>query len=403
MSSNVPRASFSSEGLSIPAESAIKAGVWADLQAAFGGALNQSDATPQGQIATSLTAMLGAGNDLLLQYVNLIDPAFASGRMQDAIARIYYLTRIPARATIVTANCTGADGTLIPAGALAQASDGTIYQCLSSVTIPSTGTVSVTFQAITTGPITCPAGTLNAIYRVVPGWDSITNPADGVIGRHAETPAEFEQRRADSVAHNAAGILPAVRGAVLGVNGVVDAFVTENNLSAPLEIGDVEIDPNSLYVAVYGGADADVAQAIWSKKQPGCGYSGNTTVSVTDRASGYSLPYPTYSVKFQRATALPIHIAIQVADNGLVPADAVSLIRNAVVNAFNGGDGQPRARIGGKLYALRFAAPVQSVGAWSQVVSIAIGTSSSPSASEIDIPIDRMPTIAASNIAVTLT
>lgn len=401
--SNVPSPVFAATGLSVPEESAVKAGVWADFQAAFGGGLNESDATGQGQLVAALTAIIGARNDLLLQYVNLIDPAFTSGRMQDGIGRIYYQTRISARATVVGVLCTGADGTLIPAGSLAQASDGTIYQCLSSITIPSTGSISATFQAITTGPIACPAGTLNTIYRVVPGWDSITNPADGVVGRMAETPAEFEQRRSASVAVNATGILPAVRGAVLSVDGVVDAFVTENDTDDVRTEGTVDIAPRSLYVAVYGGLDVDVAAAIWSKKQPGCNYTGGTTINVADRASGYSPPYPTYPVKFQRATPLPIFIAISIADNGLVPADAQDAIRTAVVSAFNGGDGLPRARIGGKIYALRFATAVQSAGAWSQVVSISIGTAASPTGSEVDVPIDRMPTISADNISLTLT
>lgn len=110
MSSNVPSAQFTDAGLVVPTEAAIKAGLWADFQAAFGGNLNESDATPQGQLVASLAATIGASNDLLLQLVNFIDPAFSSGRMQDAIGRIYYLTRIAATSTLVQATCSGATG-----------------------------------------------------------------------------------------------------------------------------------------------------------------------------------------------------------------------------------------------------------------------------------------------------
>lgn len=402
MTTNVPAPVFATTGLSVPAESEVKAGLWSDFQGAFGGNLNESDATPQGQLVAALAAIIGAKNDQLLQYVNLIDPAFTSGRMQEGIGRVYYLERLPAQATVVEATCTGANGTVIPAGSLAQAADGTIYQNLSSITIPSTGSVTASFQAITTGPIECPAGTLTTIYRVVPGWDAITNDADGTVGRDVETPAEFEARRAASVAGNAAGILPAIRGAVLAVDGVIDAHVRENDTGATVAIGSVDIDPNSLYVAVYGGSDADVAAAIWSKKPPGCAYTGDTTVTVSDSASGYSLPYPEYDVTFQRATALPIYIKVTIADNGLVPADAEETIREAVVAAFSGGDGGPAARIGGTLYALRFAGAVASVGSWSQLVSITIGTSASPTGSEVAVGIDKMPTITAANVSLVL-
>lgn len=399
---NVPAAVFDPVGLIIPSESDIKAGLWADFQTAFGGALNESDATPQGQIVAALTAVIGASNDLLLEYVNQVDPAFSSGRMQDAIARIYYLTRKEALDTIVTCTCTGAAGAVIPQGSLAIASDGTVYASLSAATIPPGGSISVPFSAITPGPIPCPAGSLNAIYRAVSGWDTVYNTADGVLGRDTESRAQFEARRAESVAVNATGILPAIRGAVMNVADVIDAYVTENSTATTATIGSVSIAARSLYVAVYGGADADIAAAIWSKKPPGCGYVGGTTVTVVDNRSGYNLPYPSYSVKFQRAAALPVYIAVTIANNGLVPSDAVAKIRAAVHAAFSGDDGGPRARIGSTLYALRYVAGIQGAGSWAQIISITIGTSASPTAADILIPIDKMPTLDDANITVTL-
>lgn len=401
MSSNVPSAQFTDAGLVVPTEAAIKAGLWADFQAAFGGNLNESDATPQGQLVASLAATIGASNDLLLQLVNFVDPAFSSGRMQDAIGRIYYLTRIAATSTLVQATCSGATGTLIPAGSLALASDGTIYQSLEDATVGSGGTVVTTFAAIETGPIACPAGSLSQIYRVVPGWDSITNVSDGIPGRNEETASEFEKRRAASVAANATGILPAIRAAVLDVDGVIDAYVTENPTASAVTIGGVSVAANSLYVAVSGGTNADVAAAIWSRKAPGCAYTGTTTVTVAD-TQGYSPPYPTYSVKFTRAAALPIYFAVEIADNGIVPANAAVQIKDAIVAAFNGEDGGQRARIGSTIYALRFAGVIAALGPWAQLVSITIGTTPSPTDAEVAVDIDKLPTIDPDDITVAL-
>lgn len=401
MTTNVPSAQFTAAGLVVPTEEQIRAGLWADFQAAFGGNLNESDATPQGQLVTSLAATIGASNDLLLQLVNFVDPALSSGRMQDAIGRIYFLTRIAATSTLVQATCTGAAGTLIPAGSLALASDGTIYQSLGDATVGSGGSVVTTFAAIDTGPIACPAGSLSTIYRVVPGWDTITNASDGIIGRDEETAAEFEKRRAASVAGNASGILPAVRAAVLAVDGVIDAYVTENATNTAVTTGGVTIAANSIYVAAAGGTNADVARAIWSKKPPGCAYTGSTTVTVTD-TEGYVPPYPTYSVKFTRPAALPIYFAVALADNGIVPADAADQIRAAVVAAFNGDDGGARARIGSTIYALRFATGIAALGPWSQLVTLKIGTTASPTGSEVAVNINQVPTLDTANIAVTV-
>lgn len=402
MTTNVPSLIFNAQGVTVPTEAQIIAGLWSDFQAAFGGGLNQSLRTPQGQLITSLAAMIGSANDLFLRFVNQVDPAFADGRMQDAIARIYYLSRIVATPTLVSCVCSGATGTVIPAGSLAQAADGKVYQSLSERTIGSGGSTTIEFSALDTGPIPCPTGSLSTIYRVVPGWDSITNPADGILGRDEESRADFENRRAASVALNATGILPAVRAAVLSVPGVVDAYVTENATATSATIGGVSVAARSLYVAVYGGADSDVARAIWTRKPPGCGYTGDTTVSVTDNSAGYVLPLPTYSVTFKRATGLPIYFSVQLANSAQVPSDAVTQVRNAVVAAFNGADGGSRARIGGTVYALRFASAIAALGPWCQLVSITVGTTSSPADPDVTVNIDRVPTLDPTHIAVSL-
>lgn len=392
---NVPALTINATGVVAPTEQEILAGRWADYQAAFGGALNESLSTAQGQLVMSDTAVIGATNDLFAYIVNQVDPANADGIMQDALGRIYYQTRIPESYTTVDCTCTGATGVTVDAGALAQATDGTIYQALSSFTFPTGGSVTVTFQALTGGPVSCPAGTLAKIYRVVNGWDTITNPSDGTLGRAVESRAEFETRRQATVAANSSGMLASVRGAVTNVSGVVDCFVYENDTSSPLSYGGVTIAANSIYVGVYGGADADVASAIFSKKMPGCGYTGSTSVTVTDTTNGLVLPYPTYTVKFQRATATPIYYAVSIVNNGDVPSDAVTQIKNAIVSAFSG-------RIGGTVFALASAPAVVSLGTWAQLISIYVGTSASPTATEQAINIDQYPTVSADNIAVTL-
>lgn len=402
MSTNVPAPQFSDTGLLVPAEADIVAGLWADFRAAFGSGLNDSPASPQGQLVTSLAAMIGATNDLLLSIVNQVDPAFASGRMQDAIARIYYLARKGPLPTTVDATCTGSVGTLIPQGSLALAADGTIYQSVSDATIASGGSVTVEFQAIEDGPISCPAGTLTKIYRAVAGWDAVTNPADGVVGRDTETRAAFEARRAGSVAINGLGILPSIRAAITNVPDVIDAYVTENETGTTKAIGSVTLPANSVYVAVQGGADADVARAIWQKKSPGCAYYGDTTVTVKDTSSGYDVPYPSYDVKFQRPSALPIYFAVELTNNGLVPASVETLVRNAIVAAFNGDDGGPRARIGATMYASRFYAGVAALGTWAQIVSITIGTTSAAGDNDVPVGIDEYPSLDPADIDVTL-
>lgn len=386
---NVPLPSFGDTGFSSPEELAIYDGVMADFIAAFGGTMNPSPSSPQGQLATSLAAVIGAFNDLFVDFTNQVDPAYASGRMQDAIARIYFLSRRGATPTVVTATCSGATGVVINVGALAKATDGTIYQALTSGTIPGSGSVDVQFAALTDGPIACPPGSLNTIYRTIPGWDSVTNAGAGTPGRNEETRADFERRRALSVAGNATGILPAVRGAVLGVPGIVDAYVTENVTASPVSIGGQSIVAHSLYVCVEGGSDDDVAKAIWSKKPPGCNYTGATSVVVEDTNSGYLTP-PTYTVKFQRAAALTIDFGVEIANGVDVPSDAAAQIQAAIEGVF-----PTLARIGQTLYASAFICAIGALGSWVRVVSIEINSGASQA-----VNINQFPALG--DIAVTL-
>ncbi len=362
----VPFPSFGPAGFTSPEELAILSGVLADFNAAFGGNLNTSVSTPQGQLSTSLAAVIGAFNDVFVDFTNQVDPAFADGRMQDAIARIYYLFRRGATPTVVTARCSGATGVQIPVGALARAIDGTIYTSLTAATIESIGFVDVQFAALTLGPIDCPPGSLNAIYRTIPGWDSVTNLTAGTPGQDEETREQLEERRGLSVAGNATGILPAVRGSVLSVSGVVDAYVTENPTGAAATIGGVSILPHSLYVGVQGGTDDDVARAIWLKKPPGCDYTGATSVVISDTNSGYLTP-PTYTVKFQRASAVPINFTVEIATGANVPGDAPIQIEAAIADLF-----PTLARIGQPLYASAFVCAIGALGSWVRLLSIEV-------------------------------
>lgn len=380
VTTNVPGPTFGPNGFIIPSAQTVLDGVIEDINSAFGGNLNPALNTPQGQLASSETAVIDHVNQTFLFLTQQFDPAYASGRYQDALARIYFIERNPSQPTVVQALCTGLEGVVIPEGALAIAADGNQYICTEEGTIPPAGNITLTFACLIPGPIPCPEGTLNQIYQSIPGWDSITNVSDGVLGNNVESRAAFEARRAASVALNSIGSLPSVLGAVLNVPNVIDAFVTENDSNSPQTMGGVSLYPNSLYVAVVGGEAQDIGQAIWSKKAPGCAYNGNTTVTVLDTSTGYVPPYPAYSVSFEIPEALPILFSVNIVNSTLVPADAATQIQNAIINAFAGGDGGARARIGGTLLASRYYAPVALLGAWAQIVSIEIGSVNNASA-----------------------
>jgi hypothetical protein len=371
VATNVPAPIFGATGFVAPDEQDVLAGRLADFNAALGPELDLGLSTPQGQLSSSEAAIIGDAYAVFTWLMNMVDPAFSDGRMQDAIGRIFDVSRLAGQATQVTATCLGLATTVIPTGALASATDGRLYVNVTRGVIGSGGTVDLTFACQDLGPVSCPAHTLTKIYQSVPGWDTIDNAAAGVPGRFAETRAAYEVRRRAAVGWQANGPLGAILGAILKVPDVLDALVLDNPVGYARRLRGVTLGGNGIYACVLGGADRDVALAILQHKAPGVGTTGSTSIVVEDLNSTYLEPRPTYVIRFQRPTLAPLfmRVAIRRADD--VPTDAETRVRDTVVPIFMGTGEEPREGIGTSVLASRYYPFVEALGSWAQrLVSI---------------------------------
>ena len=402
MTTNVPAITWVNGSPVLPAETDILAGVQTDIDTAFGGGVNPSLQTPQGQLAQSETAIIGDKNNEIAYIANQVNPSMASGIWQDAIGEIYFITRIPGAGTVVNCTCNGAVGTVIPAGSVAQDTSGYLYSSTTSATIPSSGNVTIQFQNQTQGAIACAIGALNIIYTAIAGWNTVSNPAAGTLGNLVETRAAFEARRSASVAGNSVNSIQAIYAAVTQVPDVIGAFVTDNPTGSTVSYGSTSysLAAHSVCVSVAGGASSAVAQAIWSKNPPGCAYNGNTTVTVYDTT--YPTPYPSYSVTYLIPTSTPVYFLVEIKNNTLLPSNIVQLTQNAVIASFNGQDGGSAVTINSTSYSGRYYANINAINPNVNVIEVYLGLTASPSTLFAALGIDQLPTITASNIVVTL-
>lgn len=417
MTTNVPLPVFSPAGLSVPTEPQILAGVLADWVAAFapsGRALNTELTTPQGQLAQSQAYMLSQLNAGLLQIINGVDPATADGAFQDALGRIYFLTRQEATYATVAATVTGVVGTVLPAGSQARGEDGSLWETTTAVTLNSSGFAPVTFRATVAGagPNVGPGGL--TIYQQRSGWEGVSNATPSVPGVNAESRQVFEERRAASVNIGGTGSAASVRAAVASVPGVIDAYVFNNGTTNPVLYGPTEypIPAHSVAISVAGGSDSAVAQAILSKLSAGAGMSDSagagvlTTVIVED-TEGYDEPYPQYAIRFVRPLPVEIYARVEVAQLSSLPSTYVSDVQRAVAAAVSEGyataDGSisvPRARIGGQLVSARYFPVVIALGNVTPV-SITFGLTPNPDEGElVNLGIDQLPVCDPLNISV---
>ena len=390
MSTNVPPITWVNGSPVLPTEQDILAGVQADINSAFGGGVNPSLQTPQGQLAQSETAIIGDKNSQIAYISNQINPSMASGIWQDALGEIYFITRIPGAGTIVNATINGAVGTVIPAGVVAQDLNGYFYTLTASVTIPSSGVITGQFQNQTQGPIACPIGSLSIIYTAVAGWDTVSNPTAGALGNDVESRADFEARRAASVAGNSVNSLESIFSVVSQVPNVLGVVVVDNPTNSTVNYGPTSfsLSAHSICVSVAGGNSSDIAQAIWSKKPPGCAYNGNTSVTVYD--TNYSTPIP-YTVTYLTPSAVPIYFHIQIENNSFLPSNIITLVQNAIISSFNGEDGGTSVTVGSTSYAGRYYANLNAINPYVNVIEVYLGTSASPTTVSIAMGIDQLP------------
>jgi hypothetical protein len=367
----VPQPSFTTSGFVAPTEDAILDGVQEDLNTALGGNINPSLTNPTGQIATTETAVIGDNYAQFVLLTNQFDPALNSGRYQDAIGRIYFMTRIPGQSTVQGVSVAGLNNVPIQSGSItAQDQDDNLWIVGQSGTITN-GSVTLNFSCAVNGPTAGPSSL--SIVQAPSGVESLTITGDPVLGRNTETASEYEQRRQQSVAANSINTNDSIQGTVLAVTNVLDAFVVDNPLKTPQTINGVIVGPNSIYVCALGGSSQAICNAIWTKKPPGCGYNGNTTETVTDPNPAYNPPAPEYSVSYEVPSIVPFVMLVVLRNNSGIPSNAPSLVQTAIINAFAGLDGGSRAKIGSTVFASRYYGDIATLGNWALIISVQIG------------------------------
>lgn len=412
---NVPPIQWTPEGVVLPTDADILTGVTADWNSAFGGNLNPQLSSPQGQIESSETAIVSDKNSDIAYIANQVDPQFAQGRFQDAIGRIYFMTRLSAAPTVLSVTLGGTIGALIPQGILAVDSAQNIYQLAAPVTIGSGGTVTGAFSNLATGPIPYSGGGSLQIYQVTPGLDTLTGVTQLALGRNVESSQAFELRRQNSVAANSQGTLDAIFSAVYKVTGVLNVFVIDNPSGVTVNYGatNYPLAPHSLYVAVLGGSAAAVANAIWTPKNDGASYSAwpnppsgptvpgdGTVVTQVVYDTRYSSPQPAYNVSWITPASAPVYFALTFNDPNSALSSFLSAIKTAIINQFEGASGTAPEGIASLIAASNYYAAVLGaiVGSGMTLVSMFVGLSPSPTGYETQIGIDQVATISASNI-----
>lgn len=268
------------------------------------------------------------------------DPDSATGEALRNIGKISGVLIRAATYSVAAITVTGAAGTSIPLGSQVRSKvDNTNWLTTSDIVI-GTSKVATGFATCTApGRVLAGPGELIVIGTPYPGWSSVTN-SEATPGVAAESDIEFRVRRNNSVSLAGSNMKDNMRAALANVPGVTDVKILENSSDDP-------VDPDgipycAIAVIINGGTDADIGLAMYLKYNPGTPmyprYSTKTDtwvdppgatgvkVEVTSPATGN-----VETMTFQRAAALPIHVALSIKKIGNLPSDIEAQIKAAIV------------------------------------------------------------------------
>lgn len=387
---SIPQLQITDKGIIAPSADEVISGLWELFRNAFGQDLNTAMNTPQGQLVTSLAAIITDERNQMITLLNQFDPRYAQGIWQDGLGYIYFMTRKQATHSSVMLVLNGLSGVTIPAGTVFNDDNGNKWQLTNEATITQDGKVSVHAQCVSAGNINAAPDTITGIPKAITGLDRVTNPYTAVAGVEEESRLDFEKRRRASVAINSKNTNASTYGAVADLADVKDVYVIDNPTDETIQVGTTNypVIRNSILVSVVGGDDETIARTILNKAGSGCSFNGNTECVIAD-TENFPVRPPTYTVKFLRPAFVPVFFQVMVDDPDLLSYQDSEAVKAAIITGFT--TGPAKAAIGQPVIASKFICPVAAAIPHLSVVSLRVSKDGKKWADMLEIGVDEYP------------
>lgn len=276
-----------STGLQTATQTELVTNFTASMQAIYGSSIDLSSNSPDGQMMNLFLQAVLDLEDLLVQIYNMFDPDNAIGVILDQRVALNNIQRQAGTFTITNVTLTisqalnlyGLDQSVQPVFTVAD-NAGNQWQLQTTQNVSGPGTFVYVFQAAQPGATLTVPNTITVPVTIVLGVTSINNPTTyTTLGINEESDAVLKVRRQQSVALGSQGYYNGLIAALKNINGVTSAFVFENLTGTTDANG---VPGHSIWVIVAGtGAAASIAQAIYGKRNSGCGMLGAQSFNIT--------------------------------------------------------------------------------------------------------------------------
>jgi len=243
-------------------------------------ALDLSPDSYTGREVQILGEQFVALQDLLLQFLDLLDPSEATGVWVDFHLSLQASRRKPATRSTIPGMVYGTPGTNVGDRRVLYTPNGTRWRTPVGLAIGPTGITPTVLTADQVGPVSAlDTGTSSwTIVDVVTGWAAVESSGNVRLGSDTESDEQGRARAGRTAPGICVGTYPALLKALLEVPGVVDVGVNNNRALLPDSEG---VPGKSVECVVEGGTDEDVAYAIASTVNGTAGFFGGTALEVT--------------------------------------------------------------------------------------------------------------------------
>ena len=320
-----------STGVIVPDTATTRTDVENEFRQIFGQDFIVDPETPQGQWIDAETTSRQSVARNNAAVANQINPNLAGGPFLDAIWALSFGGRNTGRRSTVSATVAGVSGTILPVGSRARTTNGDEFRSVNAITIPAGGSIAGAFESVEIGAIEAGVNTLTVIVDPVLGWETVTNAAAAAaLGQSVQSDQQARLERNNELALVGRSVPAAVISNVSAVTGVRSLAFLENITGSTETIQGVSLIEHSVWVAVHGGADADIARALLMSKTAGAAWNGSQSVAVTEPNSGQS-----YTVLFDRAAT--VNILVRITINRLDSVEnPITTIREIITAYANG-------------------------------------------------------------------
>lgn len=279
-----------STGLQVKTFEEIRADIITGLKAAYGDDINVDQDTPDGQAIGVFSLAVQDTLDLISQVYSSFDPDQAIGRNLDERCAINGIQRLAGTHTTTSVKITadrivnlvgldGSDPSTPPANIFTVSDlEGNLFYLSNSVATIN-GDIDAMFTSAEIGAIETAPAQITKITTNILGVKAVTNSTamNTTLGTNEETDAALRLRRLQAVSLASQGYLASLKAEIQNISGVTYSEVYENNQSGTIDT----IPGHSIWVIVDGGLEEDIAYAIYTKRNAGCGMKGSVQVDVT--------------------------------------------------------------------------------------------------------------------------